>query len=182
MAYVDADPRETTGGYKPPEKAEHHEWWWLALKFAVAWALVDLVCGAMGMPSPSTGVIAAAFLVSSPPVTALAVTGWRVLGMFAGAAAGVGGAYWGLASDGEIPTVFFVLFGLAVGTMASHRSALTYAAVIGVVVAAQGVAGDTDVLTVAWETGLQLIVGCAAGLLVIWTFEKVRAVWQTRAA
>ncbi len=174
------DPRETTGGYSPPEKAEHHEWWWLAAKFSVCWAIIDLLCGALGMPSPSTGVIAASFLVTSPPVAAVKTTVWRVLAMFIGAAAGAGGAYWGLATDGEIPTTFFILFGVLVGAMTTYTSALAYAAVIGVVVAAQGVSSDTSVPTIVWETGLQLVIGCAVGLAVIWSFEKLRAVWTTR--
>ena len=180
MALSGTDPRETTGGYRPPEKAEHHEWWWLAAKFAVAWALIDLVCGAIGLPSPSTGIIAAGFLVSSPPVAAVKVTIWRIVGMFVGVIMGSAGAYWGTATDGEIPTAFFILFGVLVGAMATQRDALTYAAVIGTVVAAQGVADDTSITTVAWETAIQLVIGCLIGLAVIWTAEKVRAVWSAR--
>ena len=200
MAITDADPRETTGGYSPAESAEQHEWWWLALKFSIAWALIDLLCGALAMPSPSTGVIAAGFLVSSPPVAAAWTTVWRIAGMFVGAAAGVAGAYWGLATGGEVPTLFFVLFGVVVcamasrrdaltyaavigavvGAMASRRDALTYAAVIGAVVAAQGVQDDTSVPNVAFETALQLVVGCAIGLAVIWAMEHARALWEAR--
>lgn len=177
-----ADPRETVGGYKPPESAEQHEWWWLAAKFATSWAIIDLACGYLGMPSPSTGIIAAAFLVASPPVSAARTTAWRILAMFIGAGAGAGGAYWGLASDGEIPTAFFALFGVLAGAMATRKSALTYCAVVGVVVAAQGVAGDVSVPTVAWETAIQLVVGCIVGLAIIWSFEKARAVWSAKYA
>ena len=170
-----ADPREHTDGYRPPEGSEDHPGWILALKFGIAMGTVAVVCALADMNDPTTGVIAAAFLVGSPPVQAVRVAALRILGMFVGAGLGVVGAYWGLATGNGVPPAFFAGFGLVVGALASLRSPLTYAAVIGVVVATSGAAGDASVPTVALETSLQLVIGCAVAVAVIWTVEKLRA-------
>ena len=176
-----ADPREDTPGHRPPESATDHIWWMLALKFALAMFIVDAVSRWLGMENATTGIIAAGFLVSSPPVETLYTSLWRTVGMLIGAACGALGGWWGLSNDNVVPAIFFLAFGAIVGTIASMRSAMTYAAVIGTVVAAQAATGDKPVLTVTATVAAQLVLGCAVAIGVVWSVEKARAVFKAAA-
>jgi hypothetical protein len=128
-----------------------------------------------GLAGVTTSVIAAAFLVAAPPVATLWTTIYRVGAMFAGTAMGAVGALWGLSNGGSVPAVFFLIFGAVVGIVASQKAALTYAAAIGAVVAANGAAGRRPVGAIVLDTGAQLFVGTAAAVFTVWAFEKARA-------
>ncbi|WP_299837124.1 aromatic acid exporter family protein [uncultured Jannaschia sp.] len=170
-----SDPRETTGGYRPPNTSEEHEWWALAVKSGVALFLSAFLCRIAGMTDASTGVIAASFLVAAPPMATLQTTAYRVVGMFIGAALGILGAMWGLANEHSVPPLYYLAFGAVVGVLASRKSALTYTAVIGAVVASSGASGLRPLAEIVLNTSFQLVIGCSMAVLVVWGFETGRA-------
>lgn len=175
-----ADPRETTEGYRPPEKPEANEWWALALKFGGGLFLSALLSRVAGQDGVATAVIAAAFLVGSPPMAALRVTGLRVLAMIAGAALGTAGGAWGAAADGTVPAAFYAGLGVAVGLMAVRSATLIYTAAIASVVASAGAARTEPLGAVVADTCVQLVIGTVAALATVWAFETARAVWASR--
>ena len=168
------DIREDTPGYSPPEAADEQPPWVLALKMAVACTLVALIVRLIGFPNPTTGVISTAFLVSNAPVATLRTSFWRMGSLVLGGALGVMAAAFGRPA-GEVPLWYFPLLGAVGGWLGSLKPDLIYVIVIGVVVAAQGAAGDQPVPEVATEMAVQIAVSCLVGPAVVWAVEWVRA-------
>lgn len=175
-----ADPRETTAGYRPPATPEANEWWALATKFAAALFLTAVACRTAGLDGAATAIIAASFLVSSPPMAALRATALRVIAMVAGAALGIAGALWGLAAGGSVPPAFHLVLGAVVGMLASRDATLIYTAAIAAVVASTGAEDTRPLSTTVLETCLQLIIGTMIALGVVWVYEMARAEWSAR--
>ena len=168
------DIREDTPGYSPPEGPDEQPPWVLALKMGVACALVAALVRLIGFPNPTTGVISTAFLVSNGPVETIRSTFWRMASLFLGGALGIVAAFVGQ-SEGRVPLWYFPLLGAVGGWLGSLKPDLIYVIVIGVVVAAQGAAGDQPVPEVAAEMAVQIAASCAVAPAVVWAVEWVRA-------
>ena len=168
------DIREDTPGYQPPEGADDQPPWVLALKMGLACTLVVAIVRLIGFPNPTTGVISTAFLVSNAPVATLRSTLWRMISLVIGGVLGLAAAFVGR-PEGQVPLLYFPLLGAVGGWLGSLKPDLIYVIVIGVVVAAQGAAGDQPIPEVAAEMAVQIAVSCVIGPIVVWAVEWVRA-------
>ena len=177
----DAPDADAAGDeYRPPGSPGEDHPVPLAIKVGLSMALAHWLAVAAGFDTPTWSVLSAAYLATSPPFATPVAAAKKLLAAGIGIALGVAGAFAAQALEGST-LAHMALVGAVAGALATRSPDYLFAAVVGTIVTFVGASGGDPLAEVAVRTACMILIGCAAGPVVVFAVERVRrALWRRR--